>query len=163
VKWLYDMGDIDIHSNNEECFRISCEKGYLELAQWLYSLGNVDINILNNYAFTKSCKNGHINVAKWLYSINNNVIMEFNYIFYKSCIYGHLEIATWLYSISNVDFQTIEDIITDGCNCNKKILQWLYFVSIDKFSIELTCFEKCKFFTDSRIHNWLLFLINKID
>ena len=41
--WLYSLGDIDIHIN-DDVFVFSCYFGRFEVAQWLYSLGNVDIH-----------------------------------------------------------------------------------------------------------------------
>ena len=78
AKWLYSLGKVDIHANNDCTFRYSCQYGHLEVAKWLYSFGDVNINYYYEGAFRTSCKNGHPKVAKWLYSLGNIDISAFN-------------------------------------------------------------------------------------
>jgi diacylglycerol kinase len=56
AKWLYSLGGVDIHAENEDAFRNACLNGYLEIAKWLYSFGGVDIHAKNEYAFRITCK-----------------------------------------------------------------------------------------------------------
>ena len=84
AKYLYSLGDIDIHSDNDYVFVHACKYGHLEIVKWLYSLGNVYIHTKNDLAFRLSCRFGHISVAEWLASIcdeylvviQNNKIIE---------------------------------------------------------------------------------------
>ena len=73
---------IDIHWNNEECFRNACETGFLECAKWLYKEApNINISVSSEYPFRYACLNGHLNIAKWLLSVKPdiNVIIWYNY------------------------------------------------------------------------------------
>ena len=45
AKWLYSLGGVNIHVNNDYAFRYSCENGNIEIAKWLYSLGGVNIHV----------------------------------------------------------------------------------------------------------------------
>ena len=71
AQWLYSIGNIDIHINDEEVFRRVCKIGYLIMAKWLYSLGGINIYAKNDCAFRWAVDNGHAQVAEWLYSIGN--------------------------------------------------------------------------------------------
>ena len=48
AKWLLSLDqNINIHINDEEPFKFSCENGHLNVAQWLLSLNqNIDIHLL---------------------------------------------------------------------------------------------------------------------
>ena len=65
AKWLYSLGNIDIHPKQEFGFRYSCSYGHLEVAKWLYSLGNIDIHVENELAFRWSCEYNKKEVVKW--------------------------------------------------------------------------------------------------
>jgi hypothetical protein len=43
TQWLHSLGDVDIHAENDDAFRVTCTNGHLSVAQWLYRLGNVNI------------------------------------------------------------------------------------------------------------------------
>ena len=79
AKWLYSLGEVNIHADNEYAFRWSCKMDRLTVAKWLYSLGEgmdrtdpssparkgqgyVDIHADNEYAFRFSIGN----TLKWL-------------------------------------------------------------------------------------------------
>ena len=97
AKWLYSVGDVDIHVNNEEAFRKSCYYGYLTVAKWLYSIGNVDIHVNNEEAFMGSCYNDHLSVAKWLYSLGIDIDAKNKYVFK----YSGKKVLHWLNTIKN--------------------------------------------------------------
>ena len=66
--------NINIHLNDEEYFRNSSEKGYLEVAQWLYEIApDIDISTRSEYPFRYACVNGHLNVAQWLVAIKPTI------------------------------------------------------------------------------------------
>ena len=93
---------IDIHSNEEECFRNACENGFLEVAQLLYEIApDIDISTRSEYPFRYACVNGHLNVAQWLVAIKPtiNISIWNNYAFFSSCSNGHLDILRWLLEI----------------------------------------------------------------
>ena len=71
AKWLYSVGNFDIHIENDYVFRLSCINGKLEVAKWLYSFGNIDIHFRDNYALHWSYQKGHVKVAKWLCSLGD--------------------------------------------------------------------------------------------
>src|SRR5258708_5575801 len=39
AQWLYSLGGVNIHADNEYAFGCSCENGHINVAQWLYWLG----------------------------------------------------------------------------------------------------------------------------
>jgi len=98
AKWLYGLGDVNIHASDEHAFRWSCRNGHLEVAKWLYGLGDVDIHVYNECAFGLSCKKGHLKVAKWLYSLGDvDIHADADYVFE----YSKSAVAKWLCKISD--------------------------------------------------------------
>jgi len=94
---------IDIHLNDEECFRSVCEAGFLECAQFLYEIApDINTAIRSEYPFRYACVNGHLGVAQWLVSIKPEIKVDIwnNYAFFSSCSRGHLDVLKWLYKIS---------------------------------------------------------------
>ena len=71
AQWLYSLGGVNIHSEDEKAFRVACKNGHLEVAQLLYSLGGVNIHIMDESAFRLACKEGHLEIALWLYSLGD--------------------------------------------------------------------------------------------
>src|ERR1700722_16586965 len=39
AQWLYGLGGINIHANDEHAFVTSCREGHINVAQWLLGLG----------------------------------------------------------------------------------------------------------------------------
>ncbi len=78
AKWLYSLGEVDIHAKYDKAFRHSCINNHLEISQWLYylSFGSVNIHEFNDYAFRWSCINNHIEVAKWLQTLCKNYKLD---------------------------------------------------------------------------------------
>ena len=141
AQWLYALGGVDIHAENEHAFRWSCRDGHLTVAQWLYSIGegmdarkgqcnvNVNIHISNEYAFEWSCRNGHLTVAKWLYSLDGiDIHANDEYAFKWSCISGHLNVVQWLYSLGNVNIHADNEYAFRlSCrNGHLAVAKWLY-------------------------------------
>jgi hypothetical protein len=58
AQWLYGLGGVDIHVDNERAFRGACAEGHLAVAQWLYTLG-ADIHTWNDYALRFACHSCH--------------------------------------------------------------------------------------------------------
>ena len=65
AKWLYSLGAVDIHIQDEDAFSYSCRNGHLTIAKWLRSLGNIDIHAYNEFAFRWSCENEQLEIVKW--------------------------------------------------------------------------------------------------
>jgi hypothetical protein len=43
AKWLYQLGNVNIHLLEDEAFRKACKSaGSLEIVMWLYKLGNIN-------------------------------------------------------------------------------------------------------------------------
>ena len=94
---------IDIHLNDEECFRTICESGFLECSQFLYEIApDINTAIRSEYPFRYACINGHLGVAQWLVSIKPEIKVDIwnNYAFFSCCCKGHLDVLKWLYEIS---------------------------------------------------------------
>ena len=143
AKWLYSLGNVDIHANNERAFRLSCKNGHLIVAKWLYSLGNVDIHAYSIYppsedAFQLSCSNGQLTVVQWLHSLGEemdrtdtgkkqggiNIHADNEHAFKWACYFGHLAVAQWLYSLGNVDIHVVDGRYVSLSN-RKETLDWL--------------------------------------
>ena len=60
AKWLYSIGNVDIHKEDEKVFRLACSYGFIEIAQWLHNLGNINVNTLDNHSFQWACKYAHL-------------------------------------------------------------------------------------------------------
>ena len=65
-------GIIDIHAYDEGAFRISCVKGYLDVAKWLVDLGlgskygKINIHSDNDYIFRNISKENNLHKIKWI-------------------------------------------------------------------------------------------------
>jgi len=130
AKWLYSLGGIDIHINNDEAFILSCESGYLEIAKWLVSLGGVDVHFNNNEAFRLSYLNGYLEIVKWLYSLGGvDIHAENDDAFRRSCVFGYKEIAKWLVSLGGIDIHAENNrVFRLVCECRrKKMVKWFLF------------------------------------
>jgi hypothetical protein len=70
-KWLYSLGVINIHNQDDYAFRLSCTYNYLEIAQWIYSIEPNDymIRIDDDYLFKQCCKRKLTDFVLWLESI----------------------------------------------------------------------------------------------
>jgi hypothetical protein len=100
ARWIYSLGDVDIHTRRDHAFRWSCCNGHLDTARWIYSLGDVDIHILYDSAFRLSCCNGQLEIAQWIYSLGDvNIQAKDDYAFRRSCVNKFLETAQWLVSL----------------------------------------------------------------
>lgn len=109
---------IDIHAQNNQAFRSSCENGHLEVAKYVYSLGEIDengtidIHVYNDEPFRKSCANGHLEVAQFIYSFGKvNIHADNDFAFIKSCENNHVEIVQWLISLDGFQNFRISDRI----------------------------------------------------
>ncbi len=126
AKWLYSLGVIDIHADEDTSFDGSCYNGHLEIAQWLYSMdGKINIHIYNERTFQGSCFRGHLETAMWLYSLDGNIDIrtDNDEAFRKSCTNGHLDVVKWLYSLDN---SIIDEINYDRYPVHIK--EWIYSV-----------------------------------
>jgi hypothetical protein len=50
-QWLYSLGNVDIHAENEYAFRYGCLDGHLLLPQWLYSFEGISRQVLQACLF----------------------------------------------------------------------------------------------------------------
>ena len=127
AQWLYSLGGINIHADNEYAFKYSCQNGHLIVAQWLYSLGDVDIHHQHEYAFRASCDEGHLDVAQWLYVLGQVNIHAYNEEAFRwSCQAGHLAVAQWLYSLGGINIHADNKSVFKYSR--KEILNWLNMI-----------------------------------
>ena len=130
------LGDIDnkfnIHANNEEAFRIACNREDLDSAKWLYSLdGKIDIHVNNEEVFRIACNREDLESAKWLYSLDGKIDIHVNNeeAFIIACRKEDLESAKWLYSLDGkIDIHVNNEEAFRNV-CNKGYLdsaKWLY-------------------------------------
>ena len=77
AQWLFSLGNIDIHIDDEYAFRWSCSNGKLDVAKWLHSIGNINIHDRDNDAFKWSCIYNRVEVAEWLCTLYSGYCIEF--------------------------------------------------------------------------------------
>ena len=105
--------------NKHAAFRISCEKGYLDIAKYVYSLRNAKdcIRAQNYYALRRSCKNNHIEIVKFLVEVGGQELISMNNyeLFRKSCIRNYnVELTLWLLeqpSMRHISYATYFSLI----------------------------------------------------
>jgi hypothetical protein len=99
-QWLWSLGGIDLHAENDDAFRRACQFGHLETAQWLWSLGGIDMHAENDGAFRWACQFGQLQTAQWLWSMRGvDVHALADFAFQKACELFQLETAKWLFSL----------------------------------------------------------------
>lgn len=117
LKWLYSLGKVDIHSEDEDALRSACQRGRLDVMKWLYSLdGKINIRVDRDIIFFDACTTNNLELAKWIYSLDNTInvhtVHEINcmndWLFKACCQWGHLKTAGWLYSFGG-DFHIHEN------------------------------------------------------
>ena len=139
AKWLYSLGKIDIHYNNDYAFDIACQNGKINIAKWLYSLGGIELynreEFSNNFPLLISCQYGYFKLAKWLYSLGGfNLEEDYHLIFKTACENNRLKIVLWLstlnsyYSFSRNN-KIITPIITDNYHIQLEAENWSYICS----------------------------------
>jgi hypothetical protein len=130
AQWLYSLGDVNIHAEEEGAFRLACSNDGLLVAQWLYSLGDVDIHIIDNEVFLEACLRGHLSVAQWLYGLDNGIDIhgDEEFVFRGACYNGHLSIVQWIYSLGGTNIHADSDFaFRFACREGRLIVaQWLY-------------------------------------
>ena len=128
AKYLYSLGGIDIHEDEENALYYSCVNGHLKVAKWLFSLGGVDLHVDDDEIFRWSCDKGRLKVAKWLYSLGGiDIHAKDDFAFRSCCNNGHLGVAKWLYSLGDIDiFVNNGDVFRLACkNGHINIAKWL--------------------------------------
>jgi hypothetical protein len=107
---LFAHGIINIHANNEEAFRLSCEYDNLEIVKFLLFLeeshGKINIHAENELAFRCSCYNGHLEIVKILLSLeetHGKIDIHVEYDFNFKCTYKNkkYEIIKLLIDLDN--------------------------------------------------------------
>jgi hypothetical protein len=104
AKWLFSLGGINIHVNEDSAFYVACSEGNLEIAQWLYYIvGDKKINIhaKQNQAFVKALSNGHLQVVQWLYTLGGFEKYAKSHSYKKSVQEGCISLAKWLYEVQH--------------------------------------------------------------
>jgi Ankyrin repeats (3 copies) len=148
----------NIHILNECTFRMSCEKGHLNVAQWLIDLGKkatspIDIHAGYEYSFKKCCANGHLDVAKWLIDPSKensliNIHIDREYAFRHSCKNGHLHVAQWLTglgSLINIRARN-EYALKHSCeNSHLNVVEWL--INLYDMNVEQPIKDTCMVLT----------------
>ncbi len=136
VDWLYTLAEdlggnlpADLIAHAEECGKIVCPKGGIEVMRWLYKIKGYSYNHIDY--FKLAITNGHYKLAKWLYSVNPDVKItdQDEEIFCICCEKGYLDIIEWLLKVKpDIDIH-INDSYPFIIACEKghiDIIQYLY-------------------------------------
>lgn len=139
AKWLYyDIGNINIHRQDDLAFRNACKNGNLSLAQWLYSLGSDIKSNIDNLFHDVCCKN-HIEIARWLYEISQIDMSILPLLFNSLCTDGALDTAKFILNIikeKNIQVN-INDAFYKTCTHGHLIIaQWLYDIYPNEIDIQ---------------------------
>lgn len=118
---------INIHSDNECAFRLSCKHGHFMIAKQLVEWGKVsknpiDIHTKNEYALRKSFYRGHFDITEWLLTLDNkiNIHIDNDRIFKFACEKGHYDFVIKLINYgkliqSPINVRINEDIAFKNC------------------------------------------------
>ena len=70
--------DVNIHANNDEAFRLSCEDGHIEVAKWLYTLDSIiyELEIENNRIIKWNIKDKWHDINEALKMNDTDTILE---------------------------------------------------------------------------------------
>ena len=135
--------DLDIHTEEDEAFRLACLHGHFDVARWLVDYATsiespVDIHAKEDLAFRSACFYGHIEVARWLVDYATSIESPVDIhakeddAFRSACSNGHLEVAQWLVDCatsieSPVDIHAVKDFAFRwACgNGHLDIARWL--------------------------------------
>ncbi|AYV80932.1 MAG: hypothetical protein Harvfovirus10_30 [Harvfovirus sp.] len=162
AQWLYEQGDINIHTISDYLFKLICHDGNYTVALWLYSLGYINIHSDNDNVFIWSCEGGNLDLIQWLYSfggINIHVLEDSP--FRKSCEEGHLAIAQWLYGFGNVDIHAMNEnaFVSSVGNGHIDVSKWLYSFGSINIHIDFDkALESCCRGKHDEMITWLLTL-----
>ena len=100
AQWLYSLGTIDIHANNDFPFRFACKYGHTEIVKWLHSLGGIDIHMDDDFPYRYACQEGHLEMVQWIYSMGNIDVEERDSLCFRGANWtGKIEIIKWLSSL----------------------------------------------------------------
>lgn len=110
AKWLVSLGNVNIHSRDDDAFMAACVRGHLEIAQWLVSLGGVKVHVNNDIVFRSVCSANQLAVGKWLVSLGGvDIHAKNDEAFATACYKGYFEVAQWLVSLGGVDIHAKND------------------------------------------------------
>ncbi len=170
-KWIWNMGNINLLSNEKSIFINYYQKNIEDL--YLEILFDCDpaIKISNNEIFLYSCSIGNIEIVKWLWNLHTSLNIQIDIhsnkdeIFYMACFYNQIEIAKWLCELCDKYYFEIENNkITKYkvLNIYDKILQYSIKDDFDKLKLFFKCEESqiknkmctiCKFENEKYIIN----------
>jgi hypothetical protein len=67
ARWLYDLGGVDIHAQDDYAFVWACWRDHLLVAQWLYNLDEIDL-FYQQIAFRGAYFDDQLSVSMVIYS-----------------------------------------------------------------------------------------------
>ena len=136
VKWIIDLGGINIHINDDECFQQVCRSGNVELAMYLLELAKengttIDIHSDNDSAFENACRYNRLEMAIWLWdfviSLDDKIDLEEidRDLLMDACEDDHLEIFKYLFNLYTQEEIEIQDECLDVYKENARIREFL--------------------------------------
>jgi hypothetical protein len=106
---IIKSGKIDIYSNNNKIFRLSCINGHLNMAKFVYMRSvsdrkKIDIHMWDDFVFRWASAYGCLDVIIWLYSEGKiDIHVSNDFAFLMAINQGNLSSAKWAYAICNID------------------------------------------------------------
>lgn len=140
VEWLYNLGNVNIHQEEEKPLLFACRQGHFEIVKFLVSKG-ANINVISmdgETPFREAYISGNLEIVEWLKNEGVNTDDEDNCIFQMYCVNGDLENAKKIYEEKEINIQGIfENVLREVCVTGGKveIFQWLTSEFKDKYDL----------------------------
>lgn len=151
--WLYNNYKhlINIHNDNDRCFRLACNHGDIKKTKWLYkTFPNINIHANNDESIIYSYVNEKYDVFKWLFKLDkvNNIKNKklIDNLYWRICSSKEIESIKYINKLINK--YCSNDIYNDDfyvnnfnwyiklCDNVKKIQYYYYYLKQMKISID---------------------------
>ena len=79
AKWLYSLGEVNIHGDDDDAFCCACSNGHLEVAKFLLDICfEEDYDIFKDHMFYSACwtaeHRGHIQFKAWAQEVRTKIL-----------------------------------------------------------------------------------------
>ena len=154
IQFIWDLGGINIHDDNEHIFRLACSMGNLNIVKYVYNLSLLPgIGAINIHSIDQD---GHgifksafrkIEIVKWLYNLSceidpiTNTIRKFDVyandyeFFIAACYYSNVDVAQFIWNIGletgpGIDLNKLvveNNMFKNLCSFKElQMIQWMF-------------------------------------